>query len=100
MAEWWTKQSFEPFSGVMKPKPLASLNHFTVPVVRMFLLLNLCCGRSPDCRYGRRQLARDHCPHDGLARESGNTVLPKKQKRICANADPLSTRNLFARTIG
>jgi hypothetical protein len=23
-----------PFSGVMKPKPFASLNHFTVPMVR------------------------------------------------------------------
>src|SRR5690606_2293215 len=27
----WTKTSW-PFSGVMKPKPLASLNHLTVPV--------------------------------------------------------------------
>ncbi len=33
IALWWTKQSFEPSSGVMKPNPLASLNHFTVPVV-------------------------------------------------------------------
>ena len=35
----------------MKPKPLASLNHFTVPVVRMFLPLDdvvLCseCGNA------------------------------------------------------
>src|SRR5689334_4016544 len=35
MAEWCTKQSFSPFAGVMKPKPLVSLNHFTVPVVRI-----------------------------------------------------------------
>src|SRR5690606_35676528 len=34
MAVWWTKQSLPPFSGVMNPKPLASLNHFTVPVMR------------------------------------------------------------------
>jgi len=34
IAVWWTKQSFSPLSGVMKPKPFASLNHFTVPVVR------------------------------------------------------------------
>ena len=34
MAVWWTKQSLSPFSGVMKPKPFASLNHFTVPRVR------------------------------------------------------------------
>src|SRR5690606_10666281 len=36
--EWWTKQSLSPPSGVMNPKPLASLNHFTVPVVRTRLL--------------------------------------------------------------
>src|SRR5918998_2997898 len=31
-ALWWTKRSFEPSSGVMKPKPFSSLNHFTLPV--------------------------------------------------------------------
>src|SRR4051795_6264587 len=31
MAVWWTKRSRFPSSGVMKPKPLSSLNHFTVP---------------------------------------------------------------------
>jgi hypothetical protein len=30
MAVWWTNTS-GPFSRVMKPKPFASLNHFTVP---------------------------------------------------------------------
>jgi hypothetical protein len=35
MAEWWTKQSLEPSAGEMKPNPLASLNHFTVPLVRI-----------------------------------------------------------------
>src|SRR5512135_1799808 len=29
----WTKTSFPPSSGWMKPKPLVLLNHFTVPVV-------------------------------------------------------------------
>src|SRR5688500_2269973 len=40
MAERWTKQSFcaSP-SGVMKPNPLASLNHFTVPLVRITTIL-------------------------------------------------------------
>src|SRR5258707_15322360 len=42
IAEWCTKQSFRPPSGVMKPKPLASLNHFTVPVVRISILLERC----------------------------------------------------------
>src|SRR5687768_1991750 len=32
MAEWWTKRSLPWSSGVMKPKPFSSLNHFTVPV--------------------------------------------------------------------
>src|SRR5678816_3821146 len=41
MAEWCTKQSFSPFAGVMKPKPLVSLNHFTVPVVRIAELLDV-----------------------------------------------------------
>src|SRR5690606_20483085 len=31
MAEKWTNTSSLPSSGAMKPKPLASLNHFTVP---------------------------------------------------------------------
>src|SRR3954447_26253640 len=29
---WWAKRSLPPPSGVMKPKPLPSSNHFTVPV--------------------------------------------------------------------
>src|SRR5467141_3716522 len=32
MAVWWTNTSLPPASGVMKPKPFASLNHFTVPL--------------------------------------------------------------------
>src|SRR5690554_4470754 len=43
ISEWWTKQSFDPSSGVTKPKPFASLNHLTVPVVRILLyLLGVC----------------------------------------------------------
>src|SRR5574340_533976 len=36
MAEKWAKRSSPPSSGVMKPKPFASLNHLTVP----FAMLN------------------------------------------------------------
>jgi hypothetical protein len=36
---------------VMKPKPLASLNHFTVPVVRISRLLIFLCGRGPVMPY-------------------------------------------------
>src|SRR3954469_19516641 len=32
MPEKWTKASFPPSSGVMKPKPFSSLNHLTTPV--------------------------------------------------------------------
>src|SRR5690606_16615939 len=32
ISEKWANRSSPPPSGVMKPKPLASLNHFTVPV--------------------------------------------------------------------
>uniref|UniRef100_A0A8R7P5H5 Uncharacterized protein n=1 Tax=Triticum urartu TaxID=4572 RepID=A0A8R7P5H5_TRIUA len=31
MADWWTKRSSLPSSGEMKPNPLVTLNHFTVP---------------------------------------------------------------------
>src|SRR3954468_17838707 len=32
IAEWWTNTSLPSSSGVMKPNPFSSLNHFTVPV--------------------------------------------------------------------
>src|SRR3954452_3141867 len=37
MPVWWTKRSLPPSSGVTKPKPFSSLNHFTVPVAMVFL---------------------------------------------------------------
>ena len=37
--EKWTKTSFDPSSGVIKPKPLSPLNHFTVPCA-IYLLLS------------------------------------------------------------
>src|SRR5579864_5996952 len=36
MPVWWTNRSFDPSSGVMKPYPFSSLNHFTVPVANEF----------------------------------------------------------------
>src|ERR1035438_1018827 len=36
IALWWTKRSLDWSSGVMNPKPLSSLNHFTVPVAILF----------------------------------------------------------------
>ena len=37
MAVWCAKTSALPSSGAMNPKPLASLNHFTVPVAILLL---------------------------------------------------------------
>jgi hypothetical protein len=36
MAEKWTKISLPPSFCSMKPNPLASLNHFTLPVAKLF----------------------------------------------------------------
>jgi hypothetical protein len=36
MDEKWAKTSGVPSSGVMNPKPLVALNHFTVPAAMMF----------------------------------------------------------------
>src|SRR6478735_11534398 len=48
IAEKCAKRSSPPPSGVMKPKPFASLNHFTVPVaISVFLKIN---NRRADAR--------------------------------------------------
>src|SRR4051794_41616726 len=49
MAEKWANRSSPPPSGVMNPKPFASLNHFTVPVA--------ISANSPSTRY-KRDVAR------------------------------------------
>src|SRR5215218_9854702 len=43
MPEKWTKRSRPPSSGVMKPNPLSSENHLTVPVA-MPCIDSTCCG--------------------------------------------------------
>src|SRR5690242_12844254 len=71
IAEKWTKTSFCP-STLMKPKPFAALNHFTLPVVLIqMVLLGVRRARSrratghpsrdglrPSCRGERSRLAR------------------------------------------
>jgi len=45
----------------MNPKPLSSLNHFTVPVERMVELLGIVGGPEPErVAAWRAPLARDH----------------------------------------
>src|SRR4051794_16324059 len=45
MLLWWANKSLPPSSGVMNPKPLESLNHFTLPVVIYFPFLSLVTRR-------------------------------------------------------
>src|ERR671936_1982524 len=58
---WWTKRSLPPSSGVMKPKPFESLNHFTVPVAMLFPFHS--CARLSELRGG----------HDDQGRETTGT---------------------------
>src|SRR5215216_419596 len=44
MPLWCTNRSLPWSSGVMKPKPLSSLNHFTVPVAILLPLQEARCG--------------------------------------------------------
>src|SRR3954471_8852464 len=93
IAEWCTKQSFWPPSGVMNPKPLASLNHFTVPVVRgMFLPLDdvvLCSVQVRGCRtYRHNLLFVINDPHDGL-RHSADGQASNEKKDPCVTPGPL-----------
>src|SRR6476646_468327 len=91
MAEWCTKQSFSPFAGVMKPKPLVSLNHFTVPVVRIAELLDVFVAKTMT---SRSHVQREWRPHAGAAlRERHRAVSAatrgKNEKRP-AQCRPLS----------
>src|SRR3954468_23022974 len=55
IAEKWTKASDPPSSGVMKPKPFSSLNHFTTPVA--------ICAAPPLLSYARGVLPALAFPH-------------------------------------
>src|SRR3954469_23293749 len=76
MPVWWTNRSLPASSGVMNPKPLSSLNHFTVPVA-IFVPLEVCASetrrvrRGNDCRDARHGLA-GRTP-DPLGESSGST---------------------------
>src|SRR4051812_19623447 len=61
MAVWCAKRSSPPSAGVMKPKPLESLNHFTVPVA-IYLSLKL---------YRRDKSGRDYAGDEESSRGTG-----------------------------
>src|SRR5688500_18641725 len=49
ISEWWAKRSLPPSSGVMKPKPFASLNHLTVPVAITISFESVLRANPPGC---------------------------------------------------
>jgi len=54
----------------MKPNPLLSLNHLTVPVVRILVLPECGCVRGARlANVPITDVARELCPHDGLCSE-------------------------------
>mmetsp|Transcript_41906 Transcript_41906/g.132298 ORF Transcript_41906/g.132298 Transcript_41906/m.132298 type:complete len:247 (-) Transcript_41906:19-759(-) len=63
IADWWTKRSSPPLSGVMKPKPFCELNHLTVPL--SFMLTG-------GLRRGDAGAVREGCP-TALLSSSGST---------------------------
>src|SRR5690606_34397892 len=99
MALWCTKQSLAPPSGVMKPKPLASLNHFTVPVVRIALLLDLLAA-GPVMPTLAASLSRDKPSREGRSHNVGDPPLAacdhRKQMRPSIAGPQTFTRNLSA----
>src|SRR3954452_2815524 len=60
MPVWWTKRSLPLSSGVMKPKPLSSLNHLTVPVA-MMVLHGVCALRTPRKLLRQTTAGAEHC---------------------------------------
>src|SRR5688500_13633995 len=78
IAEKWTKTSGPPFSCSMKPKPFASLNHFTLPLAIFFTLPLSSNMRFPaTCRGlpGLRALRMKKAPLSSVfRRESGASI--------------------------
>src|SRR6056297_3602048 len=84
IAEWWTKQSLLPSAGVMKPNPFWSLNHFTVPLVRIKRLLGLSMAGVTMIRTSRLPNCAElpaRCVAD-LATKKGAFALPKKTNAL------------------
>src|SRR5690349_18749911 len=99
MAEWCTKQSFWPFSGVMKPKPLASLNHLTVPVIRIADTPEIDVSEYRACRTHRTRL--ESCGIRLTISSSSRPLPPRraidlKHKGATARATPLWSTELCA----
>src|SRR2546422_4054058 len=72
---WWANRSLPPSSGVMNPKPLESLNHFTVPVGMSFPYLEIA------------RLSEPHCGHD----DQGRNGLPLRRPLLAIWRGHVST---------
>src|SRR5215831_6445639 len=102
IAEKWANRSSPPPSGVMKPKPFASLNHFTVPVA-------IAGNPLPQVLS-----IRERCPVDvhlkestAVGRRNGRSYagarysLDKTRRALYANSGQKASRNgLLARVCG
>src|SRR4051812_10522777 len=73
---WWQKRSSPPPSCVMKPKPFASLNHFTEPVAIALLFFHHGEAETPSGPY------RESTLQDGRTLNTGpvGSLPPKIQK--------------------
>src|SRR3954470_14691283 len=81
MALWWTKRSFVPSSGVMKPKPLSSLNHLTVPVAMSVTSTALCALRTREEAVKRSAAGAGTAvpDHDDPARTASNSSVRRAE---------------------
>src|SRR5687767_5911565 len=71
----------------MKPNPLLSLNHFTVPVVRIACIPQCGCVRGARRAYVPITVSRDLYPHDGRV-PSGDSLSLTTQKKGHWNPGP------------
>src|SRR5262249_31662605 len=87
----------------MKPKPLASLNHLTVPVVRIVPTPCGCGNRSADMRRtDRLRSVRELNPHAGLPAAARTRARERQEvkKGPAPTPAPLYSRRIAAQDIG
>src|SRR5579859_5770805 len=95
----WTNRSRPPSSGVMKPKPLSSLNHFTVPVAINFPLYSCLRTRSD----GPREHLQTREPYQGrrpyavrlTCHQRSFEQLPRARERVVVRVDLLRKPRLL-----
>src|SRR5690242_14324740 len=78
----------------MKPKPLASLNHLTVPVVRIVLLLTSVVIGVRTCAVPTDYAARESSPHAGRWRRGACARLGNGSQNIKKGRHPTPAPSL------